>query len=59
MPNCIKRYTKRSFWGGQYSNSSVGPVGENIIQNYIKRHGVSYEPFMQHEEGCQMKLQFN
>jgi len=59
MPNYIKRYPKRSFWGGQYSNSSVGPVGENIIQNYIRRQDVSYEPFMQHEEGCQMKLQFN
>ena len=59
MPNFIKRYPKKHFWGGQYSNSSVGPVGENIIQNYIRRQDVSYEPFMRHEEDHQMKLQFN
>ena len=59
MPNFIKRYPKKHFWGGQYSNSSVGPVGENIIQNYIRRQDVSYEPFMKHEEDHQMKLQFN
>ena len=59
MPNFIKRYPKKHFWGGQYSNSSVGPVGENIIQNYIRKQDVSYEPFMQHKEGRQTKLQFN
>ncbi|MCL4365269.1 MAG: IS200/IS605 family transposase [Candidatus Marsarchaeota archaeon] len=60
MPNFTKRYPKKHFWGGQYSNSSVGPVGENIIQNYIRRQDVSFEPFLQHEEeGHQMKLQFN
>ncbi len=60
MPNYHKRYPKGHFWGGQYSNSSVGPVGENIIQNYIRRQDVSYEPFLQHEEeGHQAKLQFN
>ena len=60
MPNYIKRYPKKSFWGGQYSNSSVGPVGENIIQNYIRRQDVSYEPFIQHKEhGNQTRLQFN
>ncbi|EQD65207.1 transposase IS200-family protein, partial [mine drainage metagenome] len=59
MPNFIKRYPRKHFWGGQYSNSSVGPVGENIIKNYIRRQDVSYEPFLQHEEDRQMKLQFN
>ncbi len=59
MPNFIKRYPRKHFWGGQYSNSSVGPVGENIIKNYIRRQDVSYEPFMKHEEDHQMKLQFN
>lgn len=60
MPNYIKRYPKRNFRGGQYSNSSVGPVGENIIQNYIRKQDVSYEPFLPQKEGLhQMKLQFN
>ena len=60
MPNFIKRYPDKHFWGGQPSGTSVGPVGENIIQNYIRRQDVSYEPFMQHEEERhQMKLQFN
>ena len=60
MPNFIKRYPRREFWGGQPTGTSVGPVGENIIQNYIRRQDVSYEPFMPHREGVrQMKLQFN
>ena len=60
MPNFRKRYPRGSFWGGQYSNSSVGPVGENIIQNYIRRQDVSYEPYLQHkEDSYQRKLQFN
>ena len=59
MPNYHLRYPKGHFWGGQYSNSSVGPVGENIIQNYIRRQDVSYEPFLKREEDHQAKLQFN
>ena len=60
MPNFIKRYLRREFWGGQLTGTSVGPVGENIIQNYIRRQDVSYEPFMPNREGMrQMKLQFN
>lgn len=59
MPNFIKRYPDKNFWGGQPSGTSVGPVGEKIIQNYIRRQDVSYEPFMKHGEDHQMKLQFN
>ena len=60
MPNYNLRYPKGHFWGGQYSNSSVGPVGENIIKNYIRRQDVSYEPFMQDKEvGRQTQLKFN
>ena len=60
MPNYIKRYPKKDFWGGQYSNSSVGPVGENVIKNYIRQQDISYEPFMQHrQEGRQARLRFN
>ena len=36
MPNYIKRYPDKHFWGGQPSGTSVGPVGENIIKNYIR-----------------------
>ncbi len=60
MPNFIKRYPKRNFWGGQHSATSVGPVGENVIQKYIRKQDVSYEPFLQHSEDAeQTKLQFN
>ena len=60
MPNFIKRYPDKSFWGGQPSGTSVGPVGENIIQNYIRKQDISYEPFMQNKEnGRQAKLHFN
>ncbi len=60
MPNFIKRYPEKHFWGGQYSNSSVGPVEENVIKNYIRKQDVSYEPFMRHETtGNQTKLPFN
>ncbi len=60
MPNYHLRYPKGHFWGGQYSNSSVGPVGENIIKNYIRRQDVSYEPFIQRKEvGHQVQLKFN
>ncbi len=46
MPNFIKRYPQKSFWGGQPTGTSVGPVGENVISDYIRRQDVSYEPFM-------------
>ncbi|MDE1768478.1 MAG: IS200/IS605 family transposase [Candidatus Micrarchaeota archaeon] len=60
MPNFIKRYPDKHFWGGQPSGTSVGPVGEHVIQNYIRMQDVSYEPFLQHEEQRpQMKLQLN
>jgi putative transposase len=29
------------FWGKHYSNGSVGPQGEEVIQNYIKRQDIS------------------
>ena len=60
MPNFIKRYPDKNFWGGQPTGTSVGPVGQNIIQNYIRRQDVSYEPFMPNREDAhQTKLQFN
>lgn len=60
MPNFIKRYPDKSFWGGQPSGTIVGPVGENIIQNYIRKQDISYEPFMQNKEnGRQAKLHLN
>lgn len=60
MPNFIKRYPDKHFWGGQPSGTSVGPVGENVVQNYIRRQDVSYEPFMpKRNDRKQMKLQFN
>ena len=60
MPNYIKRYPDKHFWGGQPSGTSVGPVGENIIKNYIRRQDVSYEPFLpDRDEGKQTKLRFN
>ncbi len=60
MPNFQKRYPRGSFWGGQYSNSSVGFVNEEKIKNYIRRQDVSYEPFLQQREDThQMKLRFN
>jgi REP element-mobilizing transposase RayT len=60
MPDYHLRYPKGHFWDGQYSNSSLGPVGENTIKNYIKKQDISYEPFIQrHEVGHQMNLKFN
>ena len=57
MPNFIKRYPRKSFWGGQPTETSVGPVGENVISEYIRRQDVSYEPFIEHEEDAhQQKL---
>jgi REP element-mobilizing transposase RayT len=41
IPNFRKLYPRGSFWGYQHSNSSVGPVGEKIIQNYIRRQDIS------------------
>ena len=29
------------FWGKHYGNGSVGPQGENIVQNYITRQDIS------------------
>ena len=58
MPNYIKRYPKRHFWGGQHSSTSVGFVNEEKIKDYIRRQDVSYEPFLQRKEDThQMKLQ--
>ena len=44
MPNFIKRYPRKSFWGGQPTGTSVWPVGENVISECIRRQDVSYEP---------------
>ena len=41
IPGFHKLYPRGSFWGGQYSNCSVGPVGENKIKDYIRRQDVS------------------
>ena len=41
IPGFRKLYPRGSFWGYQYSNSSVGPVGESKIVNYIRRQDVS------------------
>jgi putative transposase len=30
-----------AFWGKHYSNGSVGPQGEEVIQNYITRQDIS------------------
>ncbi|MCL5427749.1 MAG: transposase [Candidatus Marsarchaeota archaeon] len=58
-PNFVKRYPDKHFWGGQPSGTSVGPVGEKAIQNYIRRQDVSYEPFMPPKEDTrQTKLLF-
>ena len=46
IPNLRKRYPRGSFWGGQPTGTSVGPVGEKIIQNYIRKQDVAYEPFL-------------
>lgn len=29
------------FWGKHYGNGSVGPQGENVVQNYITRQDIS------------------
>ena len=39
--NFMKLYPRGSFWGGQYSNHSVGPTDESTIKNYIRRQDVS------------------
>lgn len=60
MPNFIKRYPRGSFWGGQPTGTSVGPVGENKIRDYIRDQDVSYEPFLPHKEnGKRQKKLFN
>ncbi len=41
MPNYKLRYPRHSFWGGQYSNGSVGPRLEETVINYIRRQDVS------------------
>ena len=41
IPGFRKLYPRGSFWGGQYSNHGVGPVGEAMIKNYIRRQDVS------------------
>ncbi len=43
IPNFRKLYPRGSFWGYQYSNSSVGPANEEVIKNYIRRQDVSNE----------------
>jgi len=58
MPNFIKRYPRGSFWGGQPTGTSVGPVGENVITDYIRRQDVSYEPFLKHEENTNQRKLF-
>ena len=59
MPNYIKRYPKKNFWGGQPGSTSVGPVGEHVIQNYIRKQDVSYEPFFPHKEEMHQRKLFN
>jgi len=58
MPNFIKRYPRKSFWGGQPTGTSVGPVGENVISGYIRRQDVSYEPFLKHEQDTHQRKLF-
>ena len=41
IPGFKKLYPRGSFWGYQFSNGSVGPVGEEKIKNYIRRQDVS------------------
>jgi REP element-mobilizing transposase RayT len=41
IPNFMKLYPRGSFWGGQYSNHSVGPTDESTIKNYIRRQDIS------------------
>ncbi len=41
IPNFMKLYPRGSFWGGQYSNHSVGPTDKSTIKNYIRRQDVS------------------
>ena len=41
MPGFHKLYPRGSFWGYQYSNSSVGPVGANKIREYIRKQDIS------------------
>jgi REP element-mobilizing transposase RayT len=36
-----KYFWGREFWGKHYGNGSVGPQGENIVQNYITRQDIS------------------
>ena len=51
MPNFIKRYPGKNFWGGQPTGTSAGSVGQNIMQNYIRRQDASYEPFPPYKDG--------
>ncbi len=41
MPNFVLRYPRHNFWGGQYSNGSIGPATEDTIVNYIRKQDVS------------------
>ena len=41
MPNYKLRYSRGSFWGGQYSNGSVSPRLEETVINYIRLQDVS------------------
>ncbi len=43
IPGFRKLYPRGSFWGGQYSNSSVGPTNEDTIKNYIRKQDISKE----------------
>ena len=36
------------FWGKHYGNGSVGPQGEETVQNYIKRQDVSEQVMAMH-----------
>jgi REP element-mobilizing transposase RayT len=41
IPGFHKLYPRGSFWGYQYSNTSVGPVEEKKIIDYIQRQDIS------------------
>ena len=40
MPNFIKRYSDKHFWGAGYSSSSVGPQTEEVARNYIRKQDI-------------------
>ncbi len=41
IPGFHKLYPRGSFWGYQYSNSSVGPTNYKTITDYIQRQDIS------------------